>query len=69
MRTALLGLAAPLGGCTSQMTALTQSMTSQAANLLFMQERLQQEAALQREQGQERQQQLDVQCLHQQNQP
>ena len=68
MRTTLLVLAALLGGCTPQMAALAPSMTSQAANLLFTQERLQQEAALQREQEQERQQ-LYLQSLRQQNQP
>jgi hypothetical protein len=58
---------ATLAGCSPQMASLAPSMTSQAANLLFEQERLQQEATLQREQKWQ-QQQLYLQYLQHQNQ-
>ncbi len=54
-----------LSGCTPQMAALAPSWTSQAANLVFQQERIEQQAELQREQ----QQQLYLQALRQNQRP
>lgn len=62
----LLLLVGVFMGCTPQMAALGPSMASQAANFLFQQERMDQQAQLQREQEHEREQQLYLQQIRSQ---